>query len=177
MTLPPACGHNRPSPARADSRMSPTVRRADSADLNLLAPLFDRYRHFYTQRHDEAVSRAFIDERLRRGDSVLLLAALDDIEAAGFVQLYPTFSSVRAARVWVLNDLFVQAQARRRGVARALLDAAARFARADGAARLELETNHDNAQAQALYDAAGWQRFDGTQRYHLALAETPPAQA
>ncbi|UJB20444.1 MULTISPECIES: GNAT family N-acetyltransferase [Lysobacter] len=152
--------------------MSPTVRRASSADLDLLAPLFDRYRHFYTQRFDEAVSRAFIGERLQRGDSVLLLAALDGSDGAGFTQLYPTFSSVRAARVWVLNDLFVEPQARRRGVAQALLDAAADFARADGAARLELETNHDNLTAQALYDAAGWQRYDGTQRYHLPLSAT-----
>ncbi|ALN92732.1 GNAT family N-acetyltransferase [Lysobacter gummosus] len=152
--------------------MSPTVRRASSADLDLLAPLFDRYRHFYTQRFDEAVSRAFIGERLQRGDSVLLLAALDGSDGAGFTQLYPTFSSVRAARVWVLNDLFVEPQARRRGVAQALLDAAADFARTDGAARLELETNHDNLTAQALYDAAGWQRYDGTQRYHLPLSAT-----
>ncbi|MEI2430995.1 MULTISPECIES: GNAT family N-acetyltransferase [Lysobacter] len=151
--------------------MSLAIRRARSADLDLVAPLFDRYRHFYTRRDDAAVSRAFIGERLQRGDSVLLLAALDGADGAGFVQLYPTFSSVRAARVWVLNDLFVEPHARRRGVARALLDAAAAFARADGAARLELETDHDNAQAQALYDAAGWRRFDGTQRYQLPLAQ------
>ncbi|MEH6420634.1 GNAT family N-acetyltransferase [Pseudomonas sp. CGJS7] len=150
--------------------MSPTVRHAVAADLDLLAPLFDSYRHFYTQREDAAVSRAFIGERLRRGDSVLLLAALDGADGAGFTQLYPTFSSVRAARVWVLNDLYVDPAARRRGVAQALLAAAAEFARADGAARLELETDHDNLTAQALYDANGWRRYDGTQRYHLPLA-------
>ncbi|MGO1071379.1 GNAT family N-acetyltransferase [Lysobacter sp. CA199] len=149
--------------------MSLTVRRASPADLDLIAPLFDRYRHFYTQRDDAAVSRAFIGERLQRGDSVLLLAALDGADGAGFTQLYPTFSSVRAARVWVLNDLFVDPAARRRGVAHALLAAAVEFARVDGAARLELETDHDNLSAQALYAAAGWRRFDGTQRYHLPL--------
>ncbi|MGH8079891.1 MAG: GNAT family N-acetyltransferase [Lysobacter sp.] len=149
--------------------MSPSVRRASPDDLDLLAPLFDRYRHFYTQRNDEAVSRAFIDQRLHRGDSVLLLAALDGADGAGFTQLYPTFSSVRAQRVWVLNDLFVETHARRRGVAQALLSAAADFARADGAARLELETNHDNHTAQTLYEATGWQRYDGSQRYHLPL--------
>lgn len=149
--------------------MSPTVRRAGPDDLDLLAPLFDAYRRFYTGRDDAAVSRSFLGERLSRADSVLLLAALDGIDGAGFTQLYPMFSSVRAARVWVLNDLFVPAPVRRRGVARALLDAAAQFARADGAARLELETNHDNLDAQALYEAAGWRRFDGTQRYQLPL--------
>lgn len=150
--------------------MSLSVRRAGPDDLELLAPLFERYRFFYTRREDAQASRAFIGERLQRGDSAVWLARLDGRDGAGFVQLYPTFSSVRAARVWVLNDLYVEADARRRGVARALLDAAAGFARADGAVRLELETDHDNRQAQALYDEAGWQRYDGTQRYHLPLS-------
>ena len=149
--------------------MPVTVRRAQLDDLDALAPLFDRYRHFYTQRYDLPTSRAFIAERLHNGESVVFLAELDGA-AAGFTQLYPTFSSVRAARVWVLNDLFVEADARRRGVAQSLLDAAAGFARSDGAVRLELETNPDNLTAQALYDATGWQRYDGTLRYHLALA-------
>lgn len=148
--------------------MPATARRASLDDLDTLAPLFDRYRHFYTQRYDPAVSRAFIAQRLQRDESVVFLAELDGAPA-GFTQLYPSFSSVRAARVWVLNDLFVEADARRRGVAQALLDAAADFARADGAVRLELETNPDNATAQALYNAAGWQRYDGTLRYHLPL--------
>lgn len=148
--------------------MNPTVRRAYSADLDLIAPLFDRYRQFYTAREDAAVSRAFIEQRLQRNESMVFLAELDGAPA-GFAQLYPTFSSVRAARVWVLNDLFVEPHARRRGVAQALLAASAEFARADGAARLELETNPDNLPAQALYEAAGWQRFDDTLRYRLSL--------
>jgi ribosomal protein S18 acetylase RimI-like enzyme len=54
-------------------------------------------------------------------------------------------------------------------VARALLAAAADFARADGALRLELETDHDNHTAQALYQAMGWTLYDGTLRYRLPL--------
>ena len=77
---------------------------------------------------------------------------------------------MRAARVWVLNDLYVDADARRHGVAQALLDAAADFARDDGAIRLELETTPDNRTAQALYESGGWQRYDDTLRYHLPLA-------
>ena len=44
--------------------MSPTVRRAGPDDLDLLAPLFDAYRRFYTGRDDAAVSRSFLGERL-----------------------------------------------------------------------------------------------------------------
>lgn len=144
--------------------------RATLDDLDALVPLFDGYRTFYSQTPDTEISRAFLDARLRRDESVIFLARLDDGAAAGFTQLYPLFSSVSAARVWVLNDLFVAAGARRRGVANALLDAATAFARDDGAIRLELETTPDNASAQALYRSAGWQLFDETLRFRLPLA-------
>ncbi|MFT3896812.1 MAG: GNAT family N-acetyltransferase [Thermomonas sp.] len=147
-----------------------TIRRASLDDLDAVAPLFADYRVFYAQAHDVAMARAFLRERLERGESVVLLATLADGAPAGFTQLYPMFSSVRAARTWILNDLFVAPSARRRGVANALLDAATAFARAEGAVRLELETTHDNAAAQALYRAAGWESHDDTLRFRLPLA-------
>ncbi|MFC3552067.1 GNAT family N-acetyltransferase [Lysobacter cavernae] len=151
---------------------APAVRRAGPDDLDALVPLFDGYRQFYQQRSDEALAREFLGQRLHRNESIVLLATLDGAPA-GFTQLYPMFSSVRAARVWVLNDLYVAAAARRRGVAQALLQAATDFARDGGAIRLELETTGDNREAQALYERTGWQLYDGTLRYHLAL--TAPA--
>jgi ribosomal protein S18 acetylase RimI-like enzyme len=78
------------------------------------------------------------------------------------------FSSVRTTRTWILNDLYVDAAARRKGVARALLDAAADFAREDGAAGICLETTLDNAAARALYRGAGWHE-DATQWYSLSF--------
>ena len=53
-------------------------------------------------------------------------------------------------------------------MARALLDAAAKFARDDGAAGISLETTQDNAAARALYRAAGWNE-DASQWYSLPL--------
>ena len=147
--------------------MSINVRRAAAADLDAIAPLFDAYRKFYGQPTDVGRARAWLSERLQSGESVVLLAERDG-RSTGFVQLYPMFSSVRTARLWILNDLFVTSDARRCGVARALLDAAARFARDDGAAGLMLETGRDNAAARALYRAAGWQE-DASQWYSLPL--------
>lgn len=147
----------------------PTVQRAGLDDLDALTPLFDQYRGFYDQPSDEALARRFLAQRLERNESVVFIARMDG-RPAGFTQLYPTFSSVRAARVWVLNDLFVAQDARRHGIAQALIEAAADFARNDGAIRLELETMPDNRIAQTLYEAGGWQRYDETLRYHLPLA-------
>jgi len=146
--------------------MATTVRRATADDLDALAPLFDAYRRFYRQPGDLPHARAWLADRLARHESVVLLAERDGA-AAGFTQLYPVFSSVRTARTWLLNDLFVAERARRTGVARRLLDAAARFARDDGAAGLMLETTRDNAPARALYRAAGWHE-DDTQWYSLS---------
>jgi ribosomal protein S18 acetylase RimI-like enzyme len=143
------------------------IRRADLADLPALVPLFDAYRRFYGQAGDMQRADAFLRERLANGESMVLLAERMGV-AVGFTQLYPMFSSVRTARVWVLNDLYVAEDARRGGVARALLDAAADFARAEGARGLMLETSRDNAAARALYRAAGWHE-DDTQWYSLSL--------
>jgi ribosomal protein S18 acetylase RimI-like enzyme len=140
-----------------------TISRAVPADLDALAVLFDAYRRFYGQAPDVPRARQWLRERLRFGESTVLVARRGDA-MAGFVQLYPMYSSVRTAKTWILNDLYVDAGARRRGVARALLDAAADFARGDGAAVISLETTVDNDAARALYRSAGWQE-DATQWY------------
>ena len=147
-----------------------TISRAGPADLDALATLFDAYRTFYGQTPDLPLARQWLRERLRFGESVVLVAKRGGT-VVGFVRLYPMFSSVRTARTWILNDLYVDAGARRRGVARALLDASAAFARGDGAAGISLETTQDNAAARALYRAAGWNE-DATQWYSLPLSRS-----
>lgn len=156
--------------------MNTQVRRGTTGDIQQLAPLFDLYRRFYGQATDLKLASCFLTERLERSESVLLLAHAGDT-LLGFTQLYPSFSSVHARRTWILNDLFVTAYARRRGVARQLLQSAAGFARQDGALRLELETDHDNAAAQALYRGLGWVEFDQSLRFHLPLQAQVGLQA
>ena len=145
--------------------MDTTIRRASPADLDALVPLFDAYRVFYAQPSDPVRARDFLEARLAKNESTVLVAERGP-SAIGFTQLYPIFSSVRTARTWLLNDLFVAEGARRGGVARALLDAAAAFAREQGAAGVMLETTRDNGPARALYGAAGWHE-DETQWYSL----------
>lgn len=151
--------------------MPVTTRRATLDDLEALAPLFADYRTFYSMTLDQAAATRFLHERLARDESVIFLATLDGTPA-GFTQLYPMFSSVRAQRTFILNDLFVDAWARRKCVAQALLSAAADFGREAGAIRLELETMPDNHAAQALYRAQGWQPNDSTLRFQLPLSTT-----
>ena len=144
------------------------VRRAVPADLDALAPLFDAYRRFYEQPGDIALASAYLHDRLERGESVVLVAEADG-QLLGFCQLYPTWCSVAAARIFVLYDLFVDDGVRRSGVGRQLMLAAQAFGREAGAVRLDLSTARTNARAQALYESLGWQRDDVYLTYNLSL--------
>jgi GNAT superfamily N-acetyltransferase len=149
--------------------MSLLVRQASIRDLDRLVPLFDGYRQFYRQPSDPALARAFLSERFAHHQSLMFVACDEQGNGVGFTQLYPLFSSVRAVRIYLLNDLFVTEDARRRGVARALLQASATHARALGAADLLLSTALDNTPAQMLYQSLGWRREEGFCEYRLAL--------
>jgi ribosomal protein S18 acetylase RimI-like enzyme len=155
----------------ADAGAAPVeVRQAGPEDLDQVAPLFDAYRQFYEQPADPALARAFIGERLARGESVVFLAEQGG-RPVGFVQLYPLFSSTaaRPRRLWLLNDLFVVPEARNAGVARALMLRARRLAEDTDAVGLELATAHDNLPAQRLYESLGWHRDLKFPRYELML--------
>lgn len=149
--------------------MSVVTRLAAVADVGRVAPLFDAYRQFYGLPSELALCRQYLTERLARDESVVLLAADADGTALGFVQMYPTFSSLRAARVFVLYDLFVDPAARQRGVGRRLMEAAAEEARRRGAVSLVLSTAKTNRSAQRLYESLGWVRDEEFYEYNLRL--------
>jgi GNAT superfamily N-acetyltransferase len=144
------------------------VRQATVADLDLLVPLFDQYRQFYRFASDLEGARRFLRERFAHHESVIFLAS-DGETAAGFTQLYPSFSSGAMARIFVLNDLFVSPAARLRGMGTALIAAAAEYGRRVGAVRLVLSTEIANTTAQRLYEKTGWKRDTVFCAYQLAL--------
>lgn len=145
--------------------------RADASHLDLIAPLFDAYRVFYRQPSNLAQSRAFIAERIARDESVIFLAQDDTGEALGFVQLFPTFSSIDARRTWLLGDLFTTANARGRGVGTLLMNTARSFAVLSGGKGMVLETATDNLNAQRLYESLGYVRDSGYYTYCLDLQQ------
>jgi GNAT superfamily N-acetyltransferase len=141
--------------------------RAGSNELEDLVPLFDGYRQFYGQRSDPGAARSFLRDRIERDESVIYVAYADGGEAAGFTQLYPSFSSVSLKPLWVLNDLFVRSDIRRGGVGRALLERARQHAVETGAKGLILNTAVTNKAAQTLYESCGWHREDEFLQYNL----------
>lgn len=145
-----------------------TIRQAALSDLEALVVLFDGYRQFYGRQSDIPAVQEFLLARFNHGESVLFIAH-DGSTPVGFTQLYPSFSSVSLARVFVLNDLFVLEQARRKGVASKLMSAATEFAKCLGAVRISLSTAMTNQAAQSLYQSAGWKRDEQFFVYHFAI--------
>jgi ribosomal protein S18 acetylase RimI-like enzyme len=149
-----------------------SIVRAEHQHLDLLVPLFDAYRVFYEQPADPEAARQYLAARLSNLESVIFLAieeSPDGTNGLGFCQLYPSFTSVNMARIWILYDLFVLPEARQRGVGRALMERARHFAQATGASRLELSTAKDNRPAQALYESLGYERDQAFYFYELKL--------
>ncbi|KRF67474.1 GNAT family N-acetyltransferase [Peribacillus butanolivorans] len=133
------------------------IQKATLNELDSLTELFDLYRVFYEQTSNLEGAREFLKERLTNEESVIFMA-FDGDNPIGFVQLYPSFSSVSMMRSWVLNDLFVKGNARKKGFGEKLLKAAIAFAKETGAKGVSLETDKDNGNAQKLYEKIGFIR-------------------
>jgi len=147
-----------------------SVRLAAPADLPAVAALFDAYRQFYEQPADAVLALEFIGERMRRQESVILVAQAEGTDTLlGFCQLYPTFCSVIAQPIYTLYDLFVAPEARKTGAGRALMQAAHAHAQQKGFARLDLSTARTNHKAQALYESLGWVRDEVFLYYNKAV--------
>lgn len=148
---------------------TPGVRLATAADASRIAPLFDAYRQFYGLPSDRPLAQRYLAERLALAESVVLVAEDAGGTPLGFVQMYPTYSSLHAARVFVLYDLYVDPAARRGGVARRLMEAAVEQARSAGAVALTLQTARTNEAAQRLYESLGWRRDEDFTEYVMTL--------
>lgn len=74
------------------------IERVVLDDLERLIPLFDEYRVFYGAASDREGARAFLADRLKLNESVILMVVEgkgDEKRARGFTQLYPSFHRLR----------------------------------------------------------------------------------
>src|SRR5215218_9646213 len=141
------------------------------ADLPELLPLMRAYCDFYqVAPKDQALrelSQALLADPHREG--LQLLARDDAGRAVGFATLYWTWQTLAAARVGVMNDLYVAAEARGTGVAEGLIAACRERCREHGAAQLILHKANDNHRAQAVYARVGATRDDRWLDYQLPV--------
>ena len=151
--------------------MVEAVREEDLADL---LPLMRAYCDFYeVAPSDEALlamSRALLADPQREG--VQLLAREEDGSAVGFATVFWTWSTLTAARLAVMNDLYVAPEARGTGLADELIEACRERAAEHGATRLSWTTAKDNHRAQKVYDRVGGQRSEWVD-YELGVGSPP----
>ena len=150
--------------------MDVTITRVREEDLEELLPLMRGYSDFYeVDPPDERLlwlSRELLENPEERG--LQLIARGEDGRAVGFATIYWFFSTSQAARIAIMNDLFVAADARGGGVADALIAACADEARARGAVELAWQTAKDNLRAQKVYERVGATRSEWLD-YSLSL--------
>ena len=137
-------------------------------DLEGVSSVFNLYRMFYQQESDIEGAKSYIKDRLEKEDSVIFVVK-DKESYVGFTQLYPTFSSVSMKRVWILNDLYVDAAVRRKGVGEMLLQKAKDYANETGAKSISLSTAVDNYGAQRLYEKNGYKKDSEFYQYEIRL--------
>jgi ribosomal protein S18 acetylase RimI-like enzyme len=137
------------------------ISRVTQGDLDELLPLMRAYCDFYEVYPPDdallALSRALIADPAREG---LQLIARHEGEAVGFATIYWSWATTIAARIGVMNDLYVAPTARGSGVADELILACLEECRQHGAVELTWQTAKDNERAQRVYDRLGGTRAE-----------------
>ena len=144
------------------------ITKATTDHLPQLAVLFDLYRQHYEQQPDIEGAEQYLAERLVRNESVIYVAE-EEGQLVGFTQLYPVFSSIGMKKAWILNDLYVAEEHRRKGAARGLLEASRELGKATDARYLMLQTHIDNTKARTLYESNGWKLDEEFHYYYLSI--------
>jgi ribosomal protein S18 acetylase RimI-like enzyme len=137
------------------------ISRVTERELDELLPLMRAYCDFYEVDPSDdallALSRALIADPVREG---LQLIARHDGEAVGFATIYWSWATTIAARIGVMNDLYVAPTARGSGAADELILACLEECRQHGAVELTWQTAKDNERAQRVYDRIGGTRAE-----------------
>lgn len=136
------------------------IRRPTPRDAPSLALLWAEMQRHYGQPVPASAAAEAAAFACRAGPATgfaprMLLAVAEGGAVVGAIALNVTFPATELTRSLYIRDLYVAAAARRRGVARALLGAAAALTLAEGFSALDWTTDAANAGARQLYEGAG----------------------
>ena len=122
--------------------------------LDQLVDIFEEYRQFCGFKQSPNETKAFLKKLICNEESIIFIALEPDTDRVmGFVNLYPSYSSLALQRLWILNDLGVSSCYRGKGVSKALIQKVQAFAEETNAIRIELKTGVNNVIARRLYQS------------------------
>lgn len=136
--------------------MEVTIRKAVPDDLPLVLGLLAEFAlheglsQYVEITHERLHSAMFGERTVAEG----LIACIDH-RAVGYALFIPTFSSFRGQTGIYIDDLFVTADARGKGVGEAMLREIARIAVGRGCERIDFLVDVENAGAIAFYERLG----------------------
>jgi ribosomal protein S18 acetylase RimI-like enzyme len=161
MPVGPTIRHGRPAPRDA-LRITTCDTRETLAAASLL---FNEYRHQYGERPDaDEQTLGWITEMVESDVLTVYTASVEsptDGAPIGLATSHAVPASLSMGRFWMLRDLYVLPDYRRRGVAAALVNEVRVAALAAGATRISLVTEHDNQAALGLYRRLGFSPVEG----------------
>ena len=141
------------------------IRPALPADEAAWRKLWRGYCDFYGATVPDTVTARTWSRILDPDSGVLCIVAEVDGKVYGFANCVIHENTWEMQSVCYLEDLFVTAPARSRGVGKALIEWLRNAMRAEGWARIYWVAREDNARARALYDQ--FTPADGFVRYVL----------
>lgn len=147
------------------------TRKATINDLEQLTNLFDQYVVFYKNPSNYEKHYRYLKERLQNNEAIIFVATDDENEnkLIGFALIYVTFSSLALNKILILNDLFVDSSARKKGIGEKLILQTVELAKELGANDIRLRTAKNNTVAQGLYHKMGFVREDFLYSYDLTV--------
>jgi ribosomal protein S18 acetylase RimI-like enzyme len=141
------------------------VRPADPRDADSVLALMEGLTR-PAVADDPAPQRNVFLAHLEHEDANVFVAEIDGVVAgAASLWIQPRLNWT-TPQAWI-PDLYVDPAFRRRGAARALIDACADEARRRGCHALVLESGHHRAEAHQLYEAYGFEHY--ARAYKLEL--------
>jgi len=153
-------------PGRHNDRVTTTpctIRAALPSDEAAWRQLWQGYCDFYQAQLSEEVTDRTWKRILDPDSQIMCIVAEVDGQVYGFANCVVHENTWETQAVCYLEDLFVLASARRRGVASALIEWLRNAMRAEAWARLYWLTRADNTEARRLYDR--FAQADGFVRY------------
>lgn len=150
--------------------MAPVIRSVLPNDQPAWQRLWRGYCDFYEARVRDEVTQRTWSRILDPDSGIMCLLAEVEGQVVGFAHCVVHENTWETQPVCYLEDLYVDPEARGRGIGRALLEWLRNSMRAEGWARLYWVAHKDNHSARALYDE--FAQADDFVRYVVKL---PPA--